>query len=160
MHTVRLYCKPYVRKYVAGRLAQDRLQHDAASQQLLQQLQQILRVRVLAVVYDHQDARPRWWVELVTDQPADPSHSHRYQANALLERTWRTEMYAWVDYYRMMPGMPTLMAMQQYMRHWSITEEDYRLDTALRVYQNHCKRTGQVRPYRKRSVHFRRGGRQ
>ena len=158
-----IYVQPYIRKYLLARLADPvRRLTDGHSRALFDTLEQRLGGRKLIAVVNDYDVRkdePTTRVRLrvqLKPQQKDLNATHHAHLTGILTRSYQQEMYEWVDWYRTRLGMSTRRALKQFLRHYSISEEDYAFLSAERMYHKHCQRTGQSRP-RKQSVRNRRG---
>lgn len=159
--TIRLYLKPAVRKFVAAKLGD---LHRAAGDQTALQLWRILEERMgvkLLAVKSPMEAGDAPKAYILVDVLADEERL-AYLVNPDRERSWHREavngcvnqefygdMYRWVDWYRSRLHWSTVRSLEQYRRHYSISEEDYPFNSCWRMYMKHAKRCEMVRPYRR-----------
>jgi hypothetical protein len=149
---VTLYVKPYIYRYVVAKLADpERMARDASCFRLLEDLQRVFGRWIERV--DDSGARangqPNGRVVIVLNAPWDlaatKERDERHRINAMLERTFLQEMYIWVDFYRRSMGVHKKKAMQLFFDTYHLSEEDYQLESAMRVYRKHHRRTKRVR---------------
>lgn len=150
---ITLYVTPYVRKFVITNLADpQRGLVNSGARWLWADLQRHLGYDLLGVLNDydpHVDA-PRGRVTVFVRTPDGPVQLHDKKLSRIawkLTHAYLSDMYSWVDYYRLRFGMKVRPAMEQFRKQYSITEEDHAFASAERMYQYHCQRNGKSRPY-------------
>lgn len=157
--TIRLYLKPAVRKFVAAKLGD---LHRAAGDQTAMAIWRILEERMgvkLLAVHGQMEAADLPKAYILVDVLADETRL-AYLSNPDRERSWHREalnakvnekfyqdMYNWVDWYRFRLNWTTVRSLEQFRKHYSISEEDYPFNSCWRMYMFHAKSKGLVRPY-------------
>ncbi len=147
---IRIYVKPYVRKYVLARLCQPhRLLLDEGAQTLWDTLERSLRGRTLVQVvndYDPDTDQPKGYLTLLIvpgpRQQADISHWHHRTVTGKLTKACLNEMALRVNWYRCRLGKRTREAIELWRRSYGITEEDHPLLTAERIYHHRLNPRG------------------
>ena len=155
---IRIYVKPYVRKYVLARLCQpDRLLLDEGAQTLWDTLERSLRGRTLVQVvndFDPLTDRPVGYLVLLVipkdRQQADISHWHHRTVTGKLTKACLNEMALRVNWYRCRLGKRTREAIELWRRSYGITEEDHPLLTAERIYHHRLRPGGRRQQARTR----------
>lgn len=145
--TITLYVKPYIRRFVQAKLADPQgALHDATARELWLQLQRALQLPVVGVAPDGlDDTHPVWQVSLRTsedlpDEKLDPDRYHRDLANAVLNKAYYNDMFQAVKYSLGVLDINIPEALSQHRARYGVTEEDYKLEHAVRLYQKHHRR--------------------
>lgn len=139
--TVTISVPTWVRKYALKRLSDfSLLQYDNGGGLLYAQIQRTLHPWRLMQLVNDWDAnldKPSSKVQLVLlppDQELDhlPARKYRYLV-ALLTRSYIGDLMQWVSWYHTNLGLTKKKALESWLEHHGITEDDQSLESALRM---------------------------